>query len=160
MIADGIWDDIFEGFEDLNTKIEKMFSEIDMDGPCKVYGYTMYQGPDGIRHVREFGNKESMLIPTSIGEFREPFVDISEDNGTIRTVIEIPGVSKDDIDLSCTGRMISVNVNAPGRSLRKDIALPCEVDTNSAKAEYNNGILEVSMNAISPSTKGKHIIIS
>lgn len=64
MITNDIWDSFFEGFEDLNTKIEEMFSEIDIDGPCKVYGFTMYQGPDGVRHVREFGNKENMLTQT------------------------------------------------------------------------------------------------
>ena len=49
MIADDIWNDLFGGFDRMNRRIEDMFSQMDMNGSdVKTYGYTMYQGPDGV----------------------------------------------------------------------------------------------------------------
>ena len=134
--ADDIWNDLFGGFESLNRRIEDMFSQMDMTGPdVKTYGYTMYQGPDGVRHVKEFGNSGSRLNAL------------------------IPGVAKEDISLRCTGNMLSIKVDTPGRKFEKDLALPCEVDVDSAKAEYNNGLLEVTLNKVSPTHEGRTITI-
>lgn len=158
MIADDIWNDLFGGFESLNRRIEDMFAQMDMGGAdVKTYGYTMYQGPDGTPHVREFGNCGSRLVP-QIGDVREPFVDVTQEGNVVRAVAEIPGVEKGDISLECTGNVLSVRADAPGKKFEKDIALPCKVDVDSAKAEYNNGLLEVTLDAIEPS-KGKSIRI-
>ena len=73
MIADDIWNDLFGGFDRMNRRIEDMFSQMDMNGSdVKTYGYTMYQGPDGVPHVREFGNCGSRLVPQSVDGAREP----------------------------------------------------------------------------------------
>ena len=78
--ADDIWNDLFGGFESLNRRIEDMFSQMDMTGPdVKTYGYTMYQGPDGVRHVKEFGNSGSRLNALSSGDAREFFTDVTEE---------------------------------------------------------------------------------
>ena len=77
----------------------------------------------------------------------------------VRAVAEIPGVAKEDISLRCTGNMLSIKVDTPGRKFEKDLALPCEVDVDSAKAEYNNGLLEVTLNKVSPTQEGRTITI-
>ena len=155
------WNDLFGGFESLNRRIEDMFSQMDMTGPdVKTYGYTMYQGPDGVRHVKEFGNSGSRLNALSSGDTREFFTDVTEEDSVVRAVAEIPGVAKEDITLRCTGNMLSIKVDTPGRRFEKDLALPCDVDVDSAKAEYNNGLLEVTLNKVSPSHEGKTISIA
>lgn len=159
--ADDIWNDLFGGFDSLNRRIEDMFSQMDMSGPgVQTYGYTMYQGPDGVRHVKEFGNSGSRLNALSSPDSREPFTDVSEEDSVVRAVAEIPGVQKQDISLKCTGNMLSIRVDTPGRQFEKDLALPCEVDVDSAKAEYNNGLLEVTISKKAPSAEGKSISIS
>ena len=159
--ADDIWNDLFGGFESLNRRIEDMFSQMDMTGPdVKTYGYTMYQGPDGVRHVKEFGNSGSRLNALSSGDSGDFFTDVMEEDSVVRAVAEIPGVDKEDISLSCTGNVLSIKVNSPNRKFEKDLALPCEVDVDSAKAEYNNGLLEVTMDKRSPGQKGKTISIA
>ncbi len=159
--ADDIWNDLFGGFESLNRRIEDMFSQMDMSGPdVKTYGYTMYQGPDGVRHVKEFGNSGSRFNALGSGDVREPFTDVTEEDSVVRAVAEIPGVAKDDITLRCTGNKLSISVDTPGRRFEKDLALPCEVDVDSARAEYNNGLLEVTMDKVSPSKTGKTIAIN
>ena len=146
--ADDIWNDLFGGFESLNRRIEDMFSQMDMTGP------------DGVRHVKEFGNSGSRLNALSSGDTREFFTDVTEEDSVVRAVAEIPGVAKEDITLRCTGNMLSIKVDTPGRKFEKDLALPCDVDVDSAKAEYNNGLLEVTLNKVSPSHEGKTISIA
>lgn len=143
----------------MNRRIEDMFSSMDMNGPdVKTYGYTMWQGPDGVKHVKEFGNSGSRM--NAIGPSgKEPFTDVSEEKDVVRVVAEIPGVQKQDIDLSCNGNVLGIKVDTPGREIEKDLALPCDVDVNSAHAEYNNGLLEVTLNKVSPSVEGKKIDI-
>lgn len=160
MSADDIWNDLFGGFDRFNRQIEDMFSRMDMSGPdVRTYGYTMWQGPDGVKHVKEFGNSGNRLgmIP-SPGE-RDTFIDVSEEPDVVRAVAELPGAEKQDISLSCTGTALSVKVSTPGRELEKDIALPCDVDPDTAKASYNNGLLEVTLKKVAPSNGGKSIAI-
>lgn len=159
--ADDIWNDLFGGFESLNRRVEDMFRQMDMSGPdIKTYGYTMYQGPDGVRHVREFGNTGSKMGILGPGDGRDPFTDVTEEDSIVRAVAEIPGVAKEDIHLVCTGNMLSIEVDSPKKKFTKDLALPCEVDVDSAKAEYNNGLLEVTLDKLSPSREGREISIS
>ena len=159
MTAYDIWNDLFGGFESMNRRIEDLFSSMDMNGPdVKTYGYTMWQGPDGVKHVKEFGNSGSRM--NAIGPSgKEPFTDVSEEKNVVRVVAEIPGVQKQDIDLSCNGNVLGIKVDTPGRKFEKDLALPCDVDVDSAHAEYNNGLLEVTLNKLSPSVEGKKIDI-
>ncbi len=158
--ADDIWNDLFGGFDSLNRRIEDMISSMNVSDPnVKTYGYTMYQGPDGVRHVREFGNTGGRLNAIGPADARDIFTDVTEEDSVVRAVAEIPGVAKEDISLSCTGNMLSIRVDSPGKSLEKDLALPCEVDADSAKASYNNGLLEVVLDKKAPSQKGKSIKI-
>ncbi|MFA6804294.1 MAG: Hsp20 family protein, partial [Candidatus Methanomethylophilaceae archaeon] len=45
------------------------------------------------------------------------------------------------------------------RKFRKTLALPCDVDPDTAKAEYNNGILEVTFVTSGSKPNGKKISI-
>ncbi|MGN0097906.1 MAG: Hsp20/alpha crystallin family protein, partial [Candidatus Methanomethylophilaceae archaeon] len=86
------------------------------------------------------------------------FTDVTQEGDLVRAVAEIPGISKKDISLECTGNVLSISVDTPGKQFTKDLALPCKVDVDSAKAEYNNGLLEVTMK-VAGQTKGKTISI-
>lgn len=160
MSADDIWNDLFGGFDRFNRQIEDMFNRMDMTGPdVRTYGYTMWQGPDGVKHVKEFGNSGDRIgmIPSSGA--KDSFVDVSEEPELVRAVAELPGAEKQDISLTCTDKVLSVKVTTPGRELEKDIALPCDVDPETAKASYNNGLLEVTLKKVSPLTGGRKISI-
>lgn len=160
MDTDDIWNDLFGGFDRLNRQIEDMFKQMDVSGPgVKTYGYTMWQGPDGVRHVKEFGNTGDRMNMIAPADSRDVFIDVSEEPDVVRAVAELPGAEKQDISLSCTENVLSVKVSTPGREVEKDIALPCDVDPDSAKATYNNGLLEVTLRKVAPSTGGKRISI-
>jgi|YelNatPaOPRAMG01_1025707.scaffolds.fasta_scaffold32080_3 HSP20 family protein len=113
-------------------------------GPL-VWGYSITIGPDGKPIVREFGN----FRPGRRGEIvevrteREPLVDVLNEEEQIRVVAEIPGVNKEDINLSVVDNRLRIKVDTEQRKYYKEIDLPEEVDPDSAKASYRNGVLEV-----------------
>ena len=158
MSSDDIWNDFFGSFESLNRRIEDMFASFSTSGPdVKTYGYTMYQGPDGVRHVREFGNTDAAFGRPQIASAREPFTDVSTEDGKVKVVAEVPGVEKKDICLECTGNTLTIKVENGDKRFYKELALPCETDPATAKAVYNNGLLEVTLDSVTAKPAGTRI---
>lgn len=158
-MSEDIWNMLFREFENFNRRMDEMFSGVeDMNDPdVKTYGYTMYRGPDGIAHVKEFGNVAGELGLPSADSVREPFTDVALDEDMVRVVAEVPGAKKEDIAIDATSDSVSISVDTPNKRYRKEVALPCEVDLESAKAEYNNGILEVSFRSKDKKRSGRRI---
>ncbi len=122
-----------------------------------VYGYSMTIGPDGKPVVREFGNVKHSQKPTPFGvpkpaleakEEREPLVDVLDEKDSVRVIAEIPGVEKKDISLSASDRSLTISVDSDKRRYYKDVELPDDVDSKSAKAKYTNGVLEVTLTKV------------
>ncbi len=160
------WDEMFRrfGMGDMNDRLDRMFKDFlgtDESTPgAKVWGYTMYRGPDGVPHVREFGTGMGEdVLPEKKEGVREPFADVTHEGDELRIVVELPGVSKEDIDLHTTVRSMTVSVDTESRKYHKVLKLPAEVDADSARAEYNNGILEVLLKTANPEPAPRKINI-
>ena len=134
-----IWDDMFG---DIHKEFEKMM-DIFGKSDFRMHGFTSYTGPDGIPRVHEFGTEMDAGVPAD--GVREPLTDVCVDGNLIRIVVELPGVKKEDIQLEGTETSMTVSVETETRKFRKTVPLPSAVDQDSAKAEYNNGILEVTV---------------
>ena len=89
---------------------------------------------------------------------REPLVDIIEGKNKIKIVAEIPGVSKKDINLDINDRQLKISTNSE-KKYHKVINFSNYVDPSSAKAIYNNGILEITLLKKDNSRKDKKINI-
>jgi len=114
-----------------------------------VYGYSVTIGPDGRPVVREFGNVRPGALRGGPrfelrGE-REPLVDVIDEEKQVRVVAEIPGVRKEDIDLTVDQQMMTIRVNTEQRKYFKEVELPAAVEAESTRAAYNNGVLEVTL---------------
>ncbi|ADJ16293.1 Hsp20/alpha crystallin family protein [Halalkalicoccus jeotgali] len=70
-------------------------------------------------------------------------VDIYETDEEIRVIADLPGVEKGDIGLTCDGKSLTISAANDHREYDERIALPGQVDEHSARATYNNGVLEV-----------------
>jgi HSP20 family protein len=119
-----------------------------------VYGYSMTIGPDGKPQIREFGNIEPTPRTEPFGtrrpklnvkEEREPLIDVINTNNEIKVVAELPGVEKNDIKLYGTEKTLTISVDTPERKYYREIDLPALVDHKTAKSEYKNGVLEVTL---------------
>ncbi len=146
-------DEMFSrSFEDLEKEIPRNLirerrterGRIREVGPI-VYGYSITIGPDGKPIIREFGNLRPGRRPemVEVSEAREPLVDVYEENDIVKVVAEVPGVEKKDINLNASERKLVISVDNPKRKYYKEVDLPAEVDPQSAKASYKNGVLEV-----------------
>lgn len=162
----GIWGDFdrffTEDFEAMNRRLDRMFEDFLNTPGVKTYGYTMYQGPDGIPHVQEFGNTRgdgSLLAGSPAARLTEPLTDVEIDGNLVRATAEIPGVEKEDIILDGTPSSLTITVDTPRRKFTKTLAMPCDVNIDSAKAEYNNGILEVTLETAKPAENKTRIKI-
>jgi HSP20 family protein len=122
-----------------------------------VYGYSMTIGPDGKPKVREFGNvKPSSLArgmfggtpgrtighPEISGEM-EPLADVTTTDNEVKVVVEMPGISKNNIRINVYDNTLEVKSEATHRKYHRTIEIPQETDIETAKSTYNNGILEI-----------------
>lgn len=155
---DDLWNSIFGNMADFERRFDEMFAELSR-GRGKTYGYTMYQGPDGIPHIREYGNAVGEFSPRLDSSVSEPFTDVVQDGDEVIVTVELPGAKKDDIVLEGTDKALSIKVDTEHKKYSKTVALPCEVSQDSAKAEYNNGILEVRLISKGPLSNARRIAI-
>ena len=114
-----------------------------------VYGYSITIDPNGKPVIREFGNlKPSKLGPLKPEVQREPLVEVVSGDKVIQVIAELPGVDKSDIILKATEDTLAISVDSEGRKYHKEVDLPSKVDPNSAKANYKNGVLEVTLDKL------------
>lgn len=76
------------------------------------------------------------------GAGREPLVDVIDEQKTIRLIIELPGVNKQNINVSLIGNTVQISATNKDRKYHKNIELPVAVREITSK-RYNNGVLEV-----------------
>lgn len=110
-------DDRDDPFDDIFSEIERMMEE-------------MTGGISGTGNAG-FGN--------------DAHISVYETDEEIRVVADLPGVDKDDIDIKCDGRYVTILASTEHSSYEDRIELPGRVDEHSATATFNNGILEVTL---------------
>jgi HSP20 family protein len=130
--------DFDEEFRSMRERMEQMFGNRgeslsegfeNSDPNVRFYGYNMSMGPDGVPHVKEFGNfqprrpgelPDGPLRPVPDGpgppggpscrpmrritnglrgQDDDRFVDIQDCGGELRITVELPGVEKEQIGL-------------------------------------------------------------
>lgn len=90
-----------------------------------------------------------------------PIVDIYEMDEEIKIIAELPGVAKDNIDISITDERVTISgqkkeqeeINEGGYyrlersygSFQRSFQLPCEVESDKAEAIFKDGILTVNL---------------
>ena len=90
-----------------------------------------------------------------------PNVDVSEGRKTIIVKAELPGVEKENIDLSLEGRLLTIcgekkqekeesdehyhRVESSFGVYKRTIELPSDVDKSKVHAKYKNGVLKIKL---------------
>jgi HSP20 family protein len=125
-------------------------------------------GPDGKPIIQEFGNVKPSRKPGAFGleqpalepkDSREPLVDVINEADQVRVVAELPGVEKSDIKTTISESKLTINVDSTVRKYYKEIELPSSVDSDTSKASYNNGVLEIVLRKVKPKPRGREIKI-
>lgn len=113
------------------------------------YGYSMTRGPDGKPVIREWGT-DFPKAPLMEQRNDEPLsqVDIDRANKTVRVIVELPGLTKESIKITGTETSIKITASNELRSIDTEIPVSAKVDPKTAKATYNNGVLDVTIELI------------
>jgi HSP20 family protein len=99
-----------------------------------------------------------------------PRVDVFEEGNELVVKAEMPGVPKENIDVSVKDGVLSLHAESTREEEKEErgyyrkerhygaftrqLALPVEVDESSAKATYKDGVLEVRLAKASPEQTG------
>ena len=144
------FDDEFERmFRNMEKMWENAFRDFNFDqvepGKSFVHGFNIRIGPDGKPKIEEFGNRPKKIDEgkTVVPEEREPLTDVIEGDEDIFITVEIPGVTKEDINLNIKNSSVDIEVDSPNRKYQKSIDLPCSIIPNKSKATYKNGVLDI-----------------
>ncbi|MDG6903140.1 MAG: Hsp20/alpha crystallin family protein, partial [Nitrososphaerota archaeon] len=88
--------------------------------------------------------------------FRSPISEqlVDEKNGLLRIILEMPGVEKEDIRVDATEESAGIAAERGEKHYRADLALKAPVKPESGKAEYKNGMLEISFSLKDKANKG------
>ncbi|MBY8982185.1 MAG: Hsp20/alpha crystallin family protein [Candidatus Lokiarchaeota archaeon] len=137
--------------EDFQKEFLKNKSKFGKPGPF-VYGFNVNFDAGGRPTIDSFGNiKPEAHGSPKVDDVREPLVEITEEEDQIILIAEMPGVIKEDIEIKSTTQTLTIstkNKNFTGHSYYKEIDLPSAINSNYAKARYQNGILEIKLKKI------------
>ncbi|HIC83759.1 MAG TPA: Hsp20/alpha crystallin family protein [Nitrososphaerales archaeon] len=160
------FEEIFREFEhEMNDDLVNMINKIESEDRHRsepfIYGYSINIDENGKAEINEFGNiklssegEENL----EISESREALVDIIEGKNAVTVVIELPGVEKSDIKVEIKESIIFVTtINS--KNYYKEIPLTGKIIANSARARYNNGILEIIINKDNKSDSENNIVV-
>ena len=142
-------DDVFEMLRNTNGLSEPIY-----------FGYTMTVGPDGKPVIQEYGNVKPDTLPTvgscgcasqshePIAEKREPLIDtlVDDKEQTLKIVAEMPGVEKTDVKVFVDEDIVHIDAKHGEKDYHVNVPIHHKVDSDSPKATYTNGILELTFN--------------
>src|SRR3972149_8327359 len=159
----GTFDDFFErdflfrdSFESEWTS--EMKEKLAKEG--RVYwGISSVVGSDGIPQTKYWGNVAPpgallnrpgriLSLPTdeSQDQTREPVVDVIEEENQIRAIVELPGVTKENISLKGFENGLKLEAKNDQYNYSKWIELNNKIDEKTIKTSFNNGVLEIRAN--------------
>ncbi len=148
-------DELDKYFESVQKDIEdamkhSIFEDDRFTGPF-IAGFSFNMGPEGKPSLQLFGNS-----PVDRDGFRSPIHEqvVDEKNGVLRLLLEMPGVEKQDIKVEATEDTALITAENSEKKYRAELNLNAPVRPDSGKAEYKNGMLEISFSLKDKANKG------
>ena len=127
--------------------------------------FENFSGRPTSRRLLSSGERGA-VVPS---EYREPFIDVMENDKEIIATAEMPGLEKQDIKINVTEDMLEISAETKQEEKREEkgyiyrerrsgsyyraISLPSPVDPDNSKATYENGVLEIKMPKTEVKTK-------
>ena len=151
-----IFKQMSSSFGNLDDVFEMLKNTSGVSGPI-IYGYTMTVGPDGKPVIQEYGNVKPDSLPTAdscgcdnhsqtpLVEMREPLIDtlVDDKEQTLKIVAEMPGVEKTDVKVFVDEGIVHIDAKHGEKDYHVNVPIHHKVDSDSPKATYTNGILEL-----------------
>lgn len=145
------------------ARLEKMEQSLE-----NMFSSNWLQSNIGHNLSQYFGHKHELHIP-KLFEGRTPKVDVIDKDKEVIVRAELPGIDKDNINVSMNDNMVTIKASAHSESkeekddyyyseissgsFSRTMQLPCAVDTNKYKAKFKNGLLELTLNKLEKARK-------
>lgn len=153
-------EEVPEEFEEFVKEEKTPHGKVRRYGPF-VYGFSYSKKPGEEPEIQEFGNIKptgrGRIKPSPQGE-REPLVEVVDLNGKYEVTIEMPGVEKEEIDLSATEEKLRVKTTGE-RKYQKSITFEEKISPETIDANFRNGILTLEIEKKKEEEEGKQIEI-
>ena len=111
-----------------------------------IYGFTVKvgMGDQGPR-IEPFGNirRDASSGRTEVQEVREPMVDVFDEEEHLLVLAELPGTSKEDVQIELEGDVLTIAAERGDKKYRKEVLLPRSVSKEKMQVNCNNGMLEI-----------------
>ena len=144
--------DFIEKLGELADKGEKLSrtGELHWKGQGKdlkgVYGVSVKVGLGGEEvKVEPFGNirRDRKTGESVVEEIREPIVDVFEEEGYTLILAEMPGISREDIQIEVKDDLLTLYAEKGDKKYRKEILLPKNYEREKMEVSCNNGVVEI-----------------
>ena len=149
---------LFKGLGDLLNQVSKLAEqagEFKKEGEIKfgekvkgIYGINIRTLAGGEPKVETFGNIKKTPKGPVVEEVREPIVDVFDEKDHISVIVEMPGVSAEDIKVDVKGDILKLSATTGDRKYSKEVLLPSKVE-GEPEIVYKNGILEIKLKKMS-----------
>jgi HSP20 family protein len=142
----------FEGFQkEIEDALKNNIFSGDQPSWPFVAGFSFNMGPEGKPSMQVFGNN-----PIRGDGFRSPINEqvVDQKSGILRVLLEMPGVEKQDIKVEATEESAVITAENQEKRYRAELDLKAQVRPESGKAEYKNGMLEISFSLKDKANKG------
>lgn len=123
-------DDPNDSFDDLFREIERMMTDVAEE-------MNRMMGPRGGFDASAHGPGQSSRPGHDV------HVDFQETDEELQVVADLPGASKEDLEVTSDGEVLSIRSSGEGRRYDERVKLPVAVEETSATASYKNGVLVV-----------------
>ena len=142
--------DLVEKLGELAESGRELSKTGEIHGPGKevrgIYGFSIKVGlgDEGPR-LEPFGNirRYEKSGRTEVQEVREPLVDVFEEEDHIQVLAELPGISKEDVQIDLKDDVLTIAAERGEKKYRKEVLLPCSVSRQKMQVSCNNGVLEI-----------------
>jgi len=142
--------DLVEKLGDLSKTGEQLSRTGEIQGPGKevkgIYGFTVKVGlGDDRPRVEPFGNirQDRESGRTVVQEVREPVVDVFEEEDHILVVAEMPGITREDVQITVEDDVLTISAERGDKKYRKEVLLPASVAREKMQVTCNNGVVEI-----------------
>ncbi|MGZ3794686.1 MAG: Hsp20/alpha crystallin family protein [Bdellovibrio sp.] len=123
--------------------------------------WTGFRGSNLINQFEDFFNDFDRGLTSTAGkpayDFLPP-IDLQEDENAFLVTIDLPGMKKNEIKIDCTDNVLTISgervrdlkgeskyTERPYGTFLRTFTLPSQVDVNSIKAVFEDGVLKVSL---------------
>jgi len=76
-------------------------------------------------------------------EKREPILELINEKNKILVIVEIPGVSEQDIKWEMNESILTIRTDIPQHMYYKELSLPGPIELENIESSFNNGVLKI-----------------